>query len=294
MEDVEQLESEQLSPRRAGKRLGRIVVRERQAKGLSAQELARRIGRNQSTVTRLELAERKPNLDDVMDILEVLEATDEVQAQCIALARRARKRPWYQAPSAMPARQRTYAELESDVAEIRQYSPAFFPGLLHHRDYAQARAEAGPAFGDYDTQTVIDGRMARQQVIYRDDNPAQYIALLDEAMLRRYTAPAEVMGRQLRHLLAAAERDNVDIRVIPRTAAPAMNAFVLYLSEEPEEPTMVVIETATADIGPTDEDEVAHYERLFDWLKSAAYSAEASLEVIAAIADEFEKEGTTP
>lgn len=290
MADVEQLGSE-LSPRGAQKRLGRILQRLRKAASLTAQEAGNRIGRSQSSVTRLEGAERKPNVDDVMDLLDVYEASDAVREECIALARRARKSPWYQAPSAMSARQRTYAELEADFTLIRQYAPAYLPGLLHDLPYATARAETGPTFGTFDPKTAVDGRLARQQVIMRDERPARYEVLLDEAMLRRRTAPLDVLIGALRHVLEVAERDNVDVRVIPQTAAPAMNAFVLYSSDEPEEPTMVLIETATADIGPTDEDEVAHYERLFDWLKASAYGLREGLEIIAVIADEFEEEG---
>lgn len=292
MEDIEQLGSER-SPRGAQKRLGRVLQKLRKDVGLTAQEAAERIERSQSTITRLEGAQRKPNLDDVMDLLDLYEAEEEVREECIALARRARKSPWYQSPAAMSARQRTYAELEADFTLIRQYSPAYLPGMLHDLPYATERAEKGPAYGNFDPKTAVDGRLARQQVITRDERPVRYVVLLDEAMLRRRTAPLHILAGTLRHVLQVAARDNVEVRVIPQTAPPAMNAFILYSSDEPEEPTMVLIETATADIGPTDEDEVAHYERLFDWLMAAAYGPREGLDVIAAIADEFEEEGMT-
>src|ERR1043165_6740186 len=66
------MSSEGVSPRMSRIRLGRELRRHREAAGLTMEALARRMGCSQSKISRLENAERKPNLDDVLDIADAL------------------------------------------------------------------------------------------------------------------------------------------------------------------------------------------------------------------------------
>ncbi|BCJ59058.1 hypothetical protein C1I93_08075 [Micromonospora endophytica] len=54
-------------------------------------------------------------------------------------------------------------------------------------------------------------RLGRQAILSRPH------ALIDEAVLRRALGGPAVMARQLRHLVDAAERPNVTLRVVPLT-----------------------------------------------------------------------------
>lgn len=277
------------SPKMAGILLGNDLRDLRKARGLTLAQLAQVLEVAQSTVSRLEKAERKPDVNDVMDILDTLEVPKKDQADYIELARAARKRGWWQAPSAVSERQRAYAEMEAGVREIRQYSLSYLPGLLHTEAYARVRATSGPVYGDYDAGPVVSGRLARQQVILRDEDPANYSVLLDETALKRRTAPPAVLAGQLRHLVSVGDRANVSIRVLPDGGPVAMNSFVLY-GFDAGAPAMVIIETATADIGPTDDTDIAHYTELFGSLASAALNQEESRQLIATLAESIAQE----
>lgn len=281
---MEPMNSGPLSPKVAGVRLGVKLAAFREAAHLTTQQLAEAIGKSQPFVTRLEGAKRRPEHDDVVDILELLGASPQEIAECVDLARQARKRGWWQAPSAMGARQRTFAELEEGVRIIRQYSLSFPPGLTHTPEYAEIRAAGG------ENQTLaVKGRLARQQVILKEERPAEYHLLLDESVLRRRSAPWEIQVAQLRRLMELGQRENVQLQVIPYQGRATMNSFILYGFDQ-DDPTMVIIETLTTDIGPTSEDDIESYERLFDWLAESALDPEGSMTLIGEIADELEKE----
>lgn len=61
---------------------------------------------------------------------------------------------------------------------------------------------------------IVAGRIERQAILGRDA-PPQFVAVLDEVVLRRMVGGPGVMAGQLAHLAALAEREHVQVRVIP-------------------------------------------------------------------------------
>jgi transcriptional regulator with XRE-family HTH domain len=91
------------------------------------------------------------------------------------------------------------------------------PALLQTRDYALAveRTFPGAPSAPIDLDKLVDRRLARQAVLYREPEPLKLAALVPWWVLRRTKGSRLTMVDQMTHLLALAERPNVDIRVIP-------------------------------------------------------------------------------
>lgn len=180
----------------------------RKAKFLSQDDVAYRIRKDRTTVSRYETGELEPGvaacramaaLYEVSfdELWEAVESNGDGTTPAVSLG-------WWS----------NYEALEQSAVTVRTWEPMVVPGLLQSEGYARALGELGG--GD----DLVERRMARQIIITRDHDPAEIVALLDESVLRRPIGGAEVLAEQLRHLLTMAERPNVTVQIVPFDAAP--------------------------------------------------------------------------
>jgi hypothetical protein len=186
----------------------------------------------------------------------------------------------------MTQRQRSYAELEAGCAEIFEYGPVILPGLLQTPGYTRVRLlssrEVIAPEDAEDPETEIAARVARQSSLTREAEPPRYEAVLEEAALGARGGPAPVMAGQLLHLARLAELPNVTLWVLPSSAKVAdwylpETAFSIYRFADPDDPDAVAVEALAADLILTEDDMLARYGRVFDWLRRAARSPAESL-----------------
>ncbi|MFU8853484.1 DUF5753 domain-containing protein [Micromonospora sp. SL1-18] len=269
-------------------RLGAELRRLRRRQSLTLGQVCGRLGwASTSKLSRIELGQSRPDLADVLDLLDVYEVPPGQRDELIVIARDAATgRAWSRALGEMGERQRAYAELEAGAARIVEYQPALVPGLLQTPAYARLRVTAGALLHEgVDVEADVRGRAVRQEVL-RQPDPPRYTALLDERVCDPGGAPADVWRDQLRHLVALADRPHVTIRLLPRDAAlhadvHPLNAFSYYAYPDPADPRTVLVETLTTDLRLVDEADVARYGRLVDWLLAAALSVDESVELLA-------------
>ena len=97
--------------------------------------------------------------------------------------------------------------------------------------YARAGLATRPNTADDEIDNLVEARLARQAILTRDDPPAPLLwALIDEGVLYRPVAPAEVMHDQLMYLVEVSRRPNVTIQVVPYSAGGhtgLLGAFVI-------------------------------------------------------------------
>jgi transcriptional regulator with XRE-family HTH domain len=86
---------------------------------------------------------------------------------------------------------RSWLEIESQADAVRWFEPLLVPGLLQVKGYAEALL---------DTEEQVAARLARQQVLMRDD-PPEAVFIIDESVLHGHVAAPSVMAEQLHHLL---------------------------------------------------------------------------------------------
>lgn len=269
-------------------RLGVELRRLRHRESLTLEQVCGRLGwASTSKLSRIELGQSRPDLADVLDLLDVYAVPPDRRDALIVIARDAATgRGWSKALGEMGERQRAYAELEAGAARIVEYQPAVVPGLLQAPGYARLRVTAGSLLSDgVDVEADVRARAVRQEVLRRPGAP-HYTALLDERVCDPGGLPDGVWREQLSQLVAAAELPQVEIRLLPRDAVPhggvhPLAAFSYYAHPDPADPRTVLVETLTADLRLVDETDIARYERLIDWLSAAALPAEKSAELLA-------------
>jgi len=272
------------SPRFRRRRLGEELRAIREAKRYTLTQLAAELGWSHTKLSRLENAKVRPDVGDVMDILEALGVEGDLERRLINLARQATQRGWWRAYADMPERQAGVAELESEATEIWEYSLVFVPGLLQTEEYARVRCSDRDAFRDFTVEAAVAGRLERQRILTAEP-PVKYCAVLDESVLRRATAPPDVWRRQRARLIEMAELPNVTLRVLPFQAqmthyAAPLNSFSIYSFSTPDDPDVVGIETETSELHLGDDDDLARYRIVRERIMSVALDAEESLSMI--------------
>jgi transcriptional regulator with XRE-family HTH domain len=264
----------------------------RAEQGLTHEQLAKKIGLSRANISRLENGHATDQAD-VMRILDALGVEGERWTTILTIARQAGERGWWESNKQMGERQALYANLEAGARTITEFQGTFVPGLLQTTEFTKARIEADrqTRIGDYTTDKAIEGRIGRQRMLRRPDGPT-YEVVLDEVAIRRRSAPPETMKAQLYHLAATVNIDpRMSLRVLPVNAdiegySVPRSAFSVYTFTDPGDPNIVVADTVTNDLVLTEDDAVRRYIELFDRLRQASLSKEASLELLIEIAQE--------
>ena len=191
-----------------------------------------------------------------------------------------------------PRRQLT-ADMEEPVRPyeraarvLRTFEHTFVPGLLQTPEYARAVLSKKPHATDDEIENLLSLRLARQEILTRDDPPLVY-ALLDEAVLNRPVGPAEVMHGQLLHLADLATWRNISIQVVPYSAGGHVGlqgAFVI--AEAADMSATVFLENAADGQTVEDIDHVSPIVAQFDALRGEALTVGLSRDLIVKVAEE--------
>ncbi len=268
----------------------------REERGLTAEQVAKRIHQSRMKISKLENAHIRPDLAEVMKILDVLEVTGEQWHEIIRIARDAAERGWWDSyGDTMGNRQRMYADLESGAKSIREYHQSTIPGGLQTPDFIWFMVEMAKAEGaiDFAPERLMEARLRRQEQLLSPNGPS-YEVVLDEVVVRRPTAPREVMHGQLRSLIETATRQpRVTVRVLPLAAdftgrLLPKSAFFLYSFPDPADPPMAIVDTVSTDIVHIAHEEVMRYTQRYEHLRQAALSAAASLGLLTDAADQLQ------
>lgn len=275
------------SPILRRRRLGLELRRLRERAGLTGDQVIERIGwASASKLSRLENGRSRPELRDVLDLLDLYQVGEPTRRELVAITNEAGDmRGWLRSYPVMTPRQRGYAELEAGCADIREYSPVIVPGLLQTAEYARVRIVSSQPLvmraddgnvGDPDTE--VAARMARQSLLIRQSEPPRYAAVIEETALGPRSGPPEVVRAQLQQLCRLSERPSITLQVLPRDVRISnwflpQTAFSLYRFSDPQDPETLAIEGLSTNMVLTDRSEFRRYSMVFDWLQSAALSA---------------------
>ncbi|TQS46959.1 helix-turn-helix domain-containing protein [Cryptosporangium phraense] len=282
---------DEVSPTLARRMLLSTLQRLHKADGRSTDLIGAEVGVDGSTVARwLAGGKRKLRAHEIRGLCEVYGVDEDTKNQLVRLAQDAGSRNVTQRLSWFATYQfGMFLDLERDAHRVVTFESTVVPGLLQTEGYAREVILAGaPAaeLNEADVQERVQLRMERQKVLRRD-RPAELLAILDEAVIRRPIADADAMRAQLAHLLEMAERPNVTIQVIPFSAGPhaaaATGPFVLlsfdHLGEVPGE--IAYGENPANALYMETKEETDRYRSVADHLLSQALSPEASAEMIA-------------
>lgn len=126
--------------------------------------------------------------------------------------------------------------LESRADRICKYHNMLVEGLFQTRDYAETLIRyADPGESEDQIQRWVDLRMERQQIL-EGENALRFSVVLEETVFHRPIGTPEIWRAQLERLLKESQRDKVEVRVMPFSAAPHAGhegSFMLFEMPEP-------------------------------------------------------------
>lgn len=271
------------SPTVRRRELGALLRALRTEKGWTAEQVADRLLVSSSKVSRFETGQRGVSARDIRHLCDLYEVDGEQRQRLIELASEGKQRAWWQ-PLGLPYS--TYVGLEAEATSISDYGLGIMPGLLQTPDYARAVVRAAvPRWVPDVVDQRVEGRMARQQLLFSDHAP-HFEAVVDESVLHRVVGSPAVMQAQLERLLELSDLPAVTLRVIPYGAGalPAgNNKFIILGFDLPAISDVVFIEGLTGDLYLEDPDDVEVYNTTFRTLVHLAASPHATREIIAAM-----------
>ena len=242
-------------PHSAGPTVQRLVLgghlrRLREEASITTEQAAGAIRGSHSKISRMEHGRVGFKDRDIADLLTLYGVTSgEEREALLKLAREANTPGWWQGYSdILPHWVEPYFGLEAAASIIRIYELQFVPGLLQTADYARAIIRLGNASTEEDVTRRAEARIARQEILTRE-NPPRLWAVMDDGALRRSIGGKAVMREQIRHLARMCEHPAVTLQILPFQVGghPAMGGpFTILRYSEPDLRDVVYIEQLTS------------------------------------------------
>lgn len=198
-------------------RLGSELRKLRERAGRTAREAAGRISTDQARISHIEAGRSGIGEDRIRRLASFYACDDSplIEALC-GISREHRGQFWWDeyrgvlAPGFL-----NIAELEHHANHMRCLQSMTLPGLLQTPEYSRALFDGVlPKLPEDEVAARVEHRMRRKSVLDRDEPPA-FEAIMHEASLRMRVGGRKVAREQLGHLLVAADRPTVTVRVIP-------------------------------------------------------------------------------
>ncbi|MET7757784.1 helix-turn-helix transcriptional regulator [Streptomyces sp. NPDC005389] len=185
--------------------------------------------------------------------------------------------------SQLPSWFRPYADMEARATYLCSFQAQLVHGLLQTEDYA--RTLMGSRF-ESDLDGQVAARIERQRILDREHPPLFWV-VMSEAALRQEVGGAEVMWRQLTHLLRVQEREWVKIQILPFEVgahAGSHGSFTLLRFER--DPDLVYTEDFIQGHMTVDSAAFREGSLRYDHLRAAALSVEDSSALITRVMEE--------
>jgi transcriptional regulator with XRE-family HTH domain len=253
----------------ARRALGRRLQRLREASGKTRREVAdAKLGMSEPTLHRIETGKVPVTAANVRALCWLYGLDQSVTEALAELAIGTAKAEWWDASALIPDWFKLYIGLEASATQICSYDGEIVPGEFQTEEYAAAvfGAEKNP-----DSEGVrrhITLRMQRQGALFGRDPAPRLITVLGEGA--RPVGGSDVLRAQIEHLRDTAQRDQVEIRVLPWSVgahAAMAGAFRILDFEDPEDPDIVYLESHVGALYLEEPAEVAEYRRIFELIR---------------------------
>jgi transcriptional regulator with XRE-family HTH domain len=279
--------SDEFGPFVRRKLLGRQLRQYRERSGVSQEAAAKFAGLKGPSISRIENGKQAILARTVRSLCQCYDVGAPTADMLIRQAEESNDRAWYSMYSdTVPSWVESFLGLEAEATEVWSYEGLFIPGLLQTPGYVRAVAEAARVdSADPGIERSVELRLARQRRL-QSDHPPRLHAVLDEAVIRRTVGSPEIMAGQVRHLIDMADRDHIDIQVLPFDGgayAAMTGAFTMLRFPDELEMNAVFLEHdhgATSAERPADLD---RYGRMFQQVAALALSTDRSQELLATL-----------
>lgn len=260
--------------------LGAELRHQREAAGLTQEELGRPLFVSGSFIGQLEAGTRRMQREYAVKIDEILKTDGYFTRNCEAATK-----------SKYPDHFAEAAEAEAIATAIKEYAPQLIPGLLQTKAYAWAVCRAYQPTATEDViDELVEARLERTHLLDDPTTPLLW-AVLDEAVLRRKVGGPAVMAEALRHVAALARKHRIIVQVLPFEAgAHATLNGALKLMAFADAPSLAYLEVLGTGQLEDHPATVARYELSYDLVGATALSPQQSLALIESVAEDYAHE----
>ncbi|MEU6235017.1 helix-turn-helix transcriptional regulator [Kitasatospora sp. NPDC047058] len=261
----------------AWKYCGDQIKRWREQSGVTREQLSVASSYDIESVRSMEAGRRKPSL-------QLLAIADELcNARGMLLGAQD-----FLKPEKFPSYSRGYTQAESEAIAIHWYEALLIPGLLQTEEYARELiSHSCPPLDDETVEARVAARVQRQEKL-RNSPTVLFGFVIYEAAFRAVVGSADLMHRQLDHLLDAGALRNVSIQVLPiGRAAYAGLSGSLVLLESPDHDRLAYVEAQDTGSLYSDADKVSTLAQRYGMIRMQALGAEESAEFIRRLAGEL-------
>ncbi|MGW4319375.1 helix-turn-helix domain-containing protein [Streptomyces sp. NPDC004684] len=252
---------------------GAELRRLREGAGLRLADLGEIVFCTASLIGQIETALKVPTRDFSARVDAALN-TDGMFSRLVGLVLRSQLPKWFQ----------PYAEMESKATYISSFQAQLVYGLLQTPEYA--RAVLGVR-NDHNLDALVEARIDRQRIL-GGSNPPLIWVVLSEAVLHQKIGGAQVMRKQLAHLLDVTQTHEwVRVQILPFDEGAhtgLMGSFNLLRFES--DPDIVYTEDFVQGHMTANPEAVKEGSLRYDHLQAAALSAQRSAELIASVMEE--------
>lgn len=276
------------SPTAQRREVGSLLRAHRERVGLTAVEVAGRVGISAAKLSRLERGLRGLQIADVRSLCAVYELSEDETRELIAATRASREPGWWTEFSGLPESAPMFFGLEMAATRVEEFDASVIPGLLQTEAYAAATffdAQFAEPLPDSVMRERVAARMQRSALLLpREEKRFHFI--IDEAPLRRVADSPQVMAEQCQAVLDAAARPNVTIQVLPFAAGihPGLwGSFVIQVFEHASQRDVVFVEGLWGELLVEQEAQVSSYRQAFAALTQRALDVPRSRVMIGEI-----------
>jgi transcriptional regulator with XRE-family HTH domain len=230
------------------RRLRNILRQTRESLGIIQATAADAMAWSVSKLIRIETGTVTISANDLKALLDYYGINDpEKVTNLVNMAKNSKRNSWTS----------PYKGIASDVfltyighedAAVRSYSfqPILVPGLLQTDEYALEVLKVMRGSKDRERiDGLVELRITRQERVFARIDEIQLNYLIDESVVRRVVGGAEVMKRQVRHLINQCQREKLSIRVVPFKTGVYRSMrvpFVVLEFSDPEEEAVLYLE----------------------------------------------------
>jgi len=244
---------------------------------MTLDDAAEALDKARSTMHRIEQGETRVDIHLVRSMMDLY---DQYEPDLLEQTRRAGKPGWWVSYGLQDT---GYIDVETEASHVREFCLTYVPGLLQTEGYMRALFEVHRLQrSNRELENQVKVRLIRQLRLTDSDDPLELVALIDESVLRKHIGGAEVMRKQLRHLLLASRLASVELRVLPDRmgAYDGMGGAFTMLAFPEAEPDVLYAEYVTGSLHIEADAEVNAANLLFEHLLSRALSPDESVAMI--------------
>lgn len=272
-----------------GRGLGGELRVLRAAKRLSCAKVATQLGWQASKISRMETGKQGIRQADVASLLVIYGVIGKERDRLLRMADRSDDLGYWESQSALSKESKTLIRLEREATSIVTFHPLLVPGLVQTADYVRALMTKGGAPKE-DIDARVAARMARQAILSKEE-PPELRLIVDETVLRRVLGTPKIMARQLRHILEAVERPSISLQVLPLALQghPGLDGS-FHLLDFPRNKPVVHLEHKISGLFLEEPEQVEFFRRDVDKLTEVGLSPAKSLDFVATVAREHDRE----